>query len=98
MPGPQAAPHSRSLLQQLKGAPDNESHLTLLMATSWVPVPTPGQQEACVPSEGALRTSPTSAPAPTAQSELEASLAAFQVDGCVRGCLMMGSRTLGGRL
>lgn len=56
--------HPRSLLQQLTGAPDYESHLTLLMATSWVPVPTPGQQETCVPSEGALRTSPTSAPIP----------------------------------
>ena len=98
MPGPQAAPHSRSLLQQLKGAPDNESQLTLLRAASWVPVPTPGQQEACVPSEGALRTSPTSAPAPTAQSELEASPAALPADGGVRGRLKMGSRTLGGRL
>lgn len=60
----QRRPHPRSLLQQLTGAPDYESHLTLLMATSWVPVPTPGQQETCVPSEGALRTSPTSAPIP----------------------------------
>ena len=117
--------HPPSLLQQLKGAPDYWSHLSVPVATS-TPVTPPAAEGRsgllvsperpcghllgpCAhpkpagdlrPQYGRPQDLPHLCALPSAWSELGASRAALQVDGCVRGSLMRGwgSRTPGDSL